>query len=171
MAQKMHVLHHTPSRDFSHEKTTDPDTPALRRSRRHARMGLPLTGRHAAAGQGAGLGRDARRSGGLLPAQAHQGDAIRSLRRDRRPGTASRHRPGVPRDGRLRTGAGEQLRRGNRTAGRQLPSPPGTYRFSSGRRTAISNGASTTNAARSENGTARRSTVLSAGETAMRPGC
>ena len=52
MAQKMHVLHHTPSRDFSHEKTTDPDTPALRRSRRHARMGLPLTGRHAAAGQG-----------------------------------------------------------------------------------------------------------------------
>jgi len=37
--------------------------------------------------------------------------------------------------------------------------------------TAISNGASTTNAARSENGTARKSTGLSAGGTAMRPGC
>ena len=86
-------------------------------------MGLPRPGRHAAAGPGAGLDRDARRPGGLLPAQAHQGDAIRSLCRNRRPGTASRHRPGVPRNGRLGAGAGEQLRRGNRTAGRQLPSP------------------------------------------------
>lgn len=82
-----------------------------------------LARRHAAAGPGAGLDRDTRRPGGLLPAQAHQGDAIRSLCRNRRPGTASRHRPGVPRDGRLGAGAGEQLRRGNRTAGRQLPSP------------------------------------------------